>query len=167
MFGGFREKTHFEVYCKKLDSNPTVKKRKHHKAFTAAYLIILSDLVLGINKDSDEREATIEQAFAFVRKYLPRKELRAFDDSLALFARIWNGEVMPRGDWCFYNREDENPFHKLYLCYGDLLWDPNCLNDYENARTMLKGIFETTDFFKDIWEVQFCIAEYIQLFVKS
>ncbi len=167
MFGGFREKTHFEVYCKKFDSYPTVKKCKYHKGFTAAFLFVLADLLVRSNSDRQEWFEHSKQAVAFVEKRLSKEELRIFDDSLTLFARIWNGEVMPRGDWCLHNGENDNPFYNLYLCYGDLLWDSEYLNDYESAPILIRGTVEMVDFFKDMWAIQPLMAEYMQLFIKS
>lgn len=167
MFGIFREKTHFEVYCKKFDSYPTVKKCKHHKAFTAAFLFVLADLLVRSNSDRQEWFEHSKQAVAFVEKYLSKEELYIYDASVELFAHIWNGEVMPRGEWCLHDGKNDNQFYNLYLCYGDLLWNSEYLNDYGSAPILIKGITETADFFKGMWVIHSYMAEYMRLFIKS
>lgn len=130
MFHFFRKKTPFEQYYEKFISQPVMQRCPLHKPITAAYLYILSDY---FHRASPRRNEVAQKIFNCLEKrYLSEDELATFDYTTGLFARVLNDEISPRGDWCFHDGDTSTPLGSLFICYGDLIFDFDLLNEYTN-----------------------------------
>ncbi len=163
MFHFFGKKSQFELYYSKFNSLPVIKKCRHHKAFTAAYLFVISDSMLSSEKYKSKRLENSKQIFSLLEeRYLSKEELSIFDDSVMLLAQILNGKIKPRGDWCFYSGEPTGTFYDLHLCYGDLLYAPDCFADYQHSTLVVRGIAESISFSKVLDEAYELMIEYVK-----
>ena len=101
-----------------------------HKPITAAYLYILNDYH---GRTNPNRAIVAKKIFKLLEnKYLSENELVIFDYTVSLFARVLNNEIIPRGDWYFYNGDLSALPDNLFLCYGDLIFDFDLLKEYTN-----------------------------------
>ncbi|MBQ9773222.1 MAG: hypothetical protein IJW30_00990 [Clostridia bacterium] len=163
MFHLVKKKTHFEMCYSKLISFDTVKKCVHHKAITAAYLFVLSDFMWAPKRDEQRRLKNALQILDTLKKhYLSNKELEVFDRALAVFAQILNQELLPRGDWCLYRGERDNPFFNLYLCYGDLIYNSEYLDDYSNAQILIRTTSDIAEFITEFESVHRYVIKYME-----
>ncbi|MBQ9785312.1 MAG: hypothetical protein IJW29_07410 [Clostridia bacterium] len=158
----FEGKSIFEVYDAQFNALTGIKKCKYHKAFTAAYLFVISDFMLTAEKHQQMRAENSKRFSAFLEgRGLSKEEHRVFDDAVKLLERVAAHETEPRGGWCRYRDTSDCFFYNLHLCYGDLLYAPDCLKDYQNAPILLKGDAETGNFADDMSEAYDLLAKYM------
>ena len=139
MFNFFKKKAIFDIYYEKIISNDAVRSCVWCKPFTAAYLFVVSDFTYA--SDYQKRRQNADYIFSALHKYgFSSNELDAFDKAVDLYGEIIRKETSPRGDWCFFSETSENSLHSLFLCFGDLINNPESINDYRNAPIMIKGI---------------------------
>ena len=139
MFNFFKKKTPFEIYYEKFTSNIAVKKCEIYKPLTAAYLFVVSDFTYSSNYEKRRKNA--DYIFSALNEYgFSNKDLKIFDKAVDLYGEIVRREIPPRGDWCFFSGTSENSLHSLFLCYGDLINNSECVNDYMGTPMMIKGI---------------------------
>jgi hypothetical protein len=138
MFDFLKRKATFDVYYKKIISNDAVRGCVWYKPFTAAYLFVVSDFSYASNYQ--KRRDNAEYIFSYLRKNnFTSEELDFFDKAVDLYGEIIRREIAPRGDWCFFCGKSENSLHSLFLCFGDLINNPESVNDYKGTPTILKG----------------------------
>lgn len=158
-----KEPSIFEQYYSKFISEPVIQQCKYYKPFSAAYLYVLSDVMLSDAGDRQKREEKSQEFFSFLdEKRFSKKEWSLFDRSLDLFGQILREEIQPRGDWSFYKGDSDNVLLTLFLCYGDLISSPHYIDDYENAPIKLRGFFENIRFFKEFDIISEIMMEYVQ-----
>lgn len=157
----------FEMYCSKFNAQPVINKCKYHKAFTAAYLFVISDRVIMLRQGEAQRAVYKQQVASRLGEgNLSKEELSVFGDAVDLLSRVFNNGLTPRCDWCACDEnEPTNPFYDLYVCYGDLLYAPDCLANYQRADALKKGIEEDTSFSKAFKETYELSIEYVKRLV--
>ena len=151
-------KAPFETYYSKIISQPVVKSCPYHKPYTAAYLSIISVvcyLMEGNNKRCGKSASEVLK-FLEKEKYTDG-DMDVYNKSVLLFSKIIRREIAPRGDWFFYDLDNENLIQRLYLCFGDLINNPDCINDYVNAPTVFREVSDQVRFTVEFDEV-FCLT---------
>ena len=71
----------------------------------------------------------------------------SFDERVGFYGEIIRGRKL-RGEWLEADAENfaENPILRCVVALGDNLYNPNCVNDYDNAPIMLYNIMDTIFF---------------------
>ncbi len=161
MFNIFKKKTPFDTYYEKITANNAVKNCNLYKPFTAAYLFVVSDFTYASNYQ--KRRENADYIFSALHKYgFTNKELDAFDKAVDLYGEIIRKEILPRGDWCFFSGTSENSLHSLFLCFGDIINNPESVNDYKGSPMMIKGIDIQMIFATDFQNVLELTLQYIK-----
>lgn len=65
-----------------------------------------------------------------------------------LYSQLLSG-VNPRGEWMLYQTDTidlSNPVNRCIVCFGDILVNPDCALDYENAPFAIHDIFKCSEF---------------------
>lgn len=138
MFNFFKKKPSFDLYYSKFISQPIVRKCELHKSITAAYLYVLSDF--NYSDNYIRRRENANDIFSFLDNHFSNEEMNVFDKVVDLFGKVIRKEIMPRGDWCFYNEDNGNALQNIFLCYGDLINNPSSIDNYEEAPIIIRGL---------------------------
>ena len=117
---------------------------ENHRPITAAFLFTLLD---ASTEDLDIRMRHTEAISDFLEEVLD-DEIFLFQSCTFTFAKVVRGELLVRGEWCDLDKEKlaEDPFYRTFICYGDLLYNPNCADNYADAPALIKGAGEAFDF---------------------
>ena len=138
MFDFFKKKMPFDMYFSKFTSFSMIKECEMYKPITAAYLYVISDF--NYSGNYNRRRENANYIFSLLEGILSREEMTFFDKAVDLFGQIIRKEIVPRGDWCFYNGDKGNALQNIFLCYGDLINNPSSIDNYDRAPTMIRGI---------------------------
>ena len=151
-------KTPFEIYYSKIVSEPAVNNCPYHKPFTAAYLYILFAFYCFLDGDSKRCDDNANEVFKFMENNkFTAEEMDVFNESIGLFTKIICKEIAPRGDWFIYDCPNDDVLQRLYLCFGDLICNPDCLNDYANAPIVCGEFVDQVVFAVEFDEI-FCLT---------
>jgi len=151
---------------------PAIKECPNYRSLTAAILFVAMDSTFTIIENSIKKsfqrtaEAEYESAKVFryrqkiaknIFRYLKKEcltkdEFEIFDISVILFSKAMRGDIALRGDWIFNDYSPTGAFSKAFVCYGDLLNNPDCLYNYENAPIFIRPIENSLRFMTDIIE---------------
>ena len=99
-------------------------------------------------------QASLVRLGNFIPWLYDRFDIDLFGQRSVLYGQILNGKEL-RGDWMglFFNAEEAKnyDFVKKYLClFGDILYNPACADDYDNAPTVSHGASATVAFMGSI-----------------
>lgn len=117
---------------------------ENHRPITAAFLFTLLD---ASTEDLDIRMRHTEAISDFLEEVLD-DEIFLFQSCTFTFAKVVRGELLVRGEWCDLDKEKlaEDPFYRTFICYGDLLYNSNCADNYADAPALIKGAGDAFDF---------------------
>lgn len=153
----------FEEHYKFFLSQPVISNSKYCREVTAAYLYVLSDYLLLSRGEHITRQETTQEIFKLLEtKILTNGELLRFDKVVDLFGQLIRGEVRVRGDWCFLNDEVSNAIQRVFLCYGDLIYNPDYIEDYENSPIFVNDITDTIALRSQFVKIQELSDNYIK-----
>ena len=157
-------KAPFETYYSKIISQPVVKSCPYHKPYTAAYLSIISVVCYLMEGNNKRCEKSASEVLKFLEKEkYTDGDMDVYNKSVLLFSKIIRREIAPRGDWFFYDLGSDNIIQRLYLCFGDLIINPDCINDYANTSIVCDEFSDQMTFSVEFDEV-FCLTvEYTDL----
>lgn len=119
------------------------------KPYTAAFLFVVSDQVSMRKVDDAIRLKRVQLLFEyFGNGILSEDEFEAFSDATDVFAEILFGNVQARGDWqaAMSSGSASDWLEKLFLCYGDLLKNPDYIHNYESAPVFIDDMDNTFRF---------------------
>ena len=154
----------FETYYEKMISLPVVNSCTYHKPYTVAYLFVIS--AIGHLSESDNKmcEENTNKIMQFLESgNLTAEEMDVYYNAVELFSKIIRREIAPRGDWFFYDLGSDNIIQRLYLCFGDLIINPDCINYYANS-SIVCGEFRDQMTFSVEFDEVFCLTvEYTDL----
>ena len=138
MFNFLKKKMSFDLYYSKFISCPIISNSELYKPLTAAYLYVIADCSYMGNYN--KRRENADYVFSFLDKNLSDEEMKVFDKAVDLFGQVIRKEIIPRGDWCYYNGDYGNALQNIFLCYGDLINNPESIDNYEEAPIIIRGI---------------------------
>lgn len=162
MFNFFKPKSIFEKYHQQLSAISVVKNSNSKKVIVASYLFVISDYIKATSGDIQSRNKNASEIFSILEnKMLNTDELKEFDHISDLFGKIIRREIPARGVWNLASSLPDNPMFNLYLCFGDLIFSPKYINDYQNAPLVLKGIDEVMNYAMNFSEVLNITQKYI------
>lgn len=117
---------------------------ENHRPVTAAFLFTLLD---ASTEDLEIRKRHAEAISNFLEEVLV-DEIFLFQACTFIFAKVVRGELPVRGEWCDLDQEKlaKDPFYRTFICYGDLLYNSDCADDYADAPIAIKGIDEMLNF---------------------
>ena len=74
--------------------------------------------------------------------------LKTFDERLHLYVDVIRNDKEPRYEWLMFNKPEgaTDIISRCHAIFGDILFNPACANDYENAPIMVHDIFSVVDF---------------------
>lgn len=126
-----------------------------------AMLVVADYSCLSANKD---RRLIVNKLYQLIsEKYLRKKEeTKLFDERVDFYGSIIRGRTL-RTDWLQRQVamvENEGAIVRCVTALGDILINPECANHYDNAPSLLCGVFEMTEF------TGMYIKEIIPLFVE-
>lgn len=139
----------FEViYHKALSSllaHPIVKNAEFE--LLPAMLVVVDYSCLSANKD---RHLIVSRLIELISgKYLTKKEeARLLDERVDFYGSIIRGRTL-RAEWLqgqVAMVKNERAIVRCVTALGDILINPECANDYDNAPSLLCGVFEMTEF---------------------
>lgn len=83
--------------------------------------------------------------------FLNEENTPTFHSRLGLYSKIIRGERHPRGDWALAdtNTLTNSLVGVVAVVLGDIVTNPACADDYENAPVAIFGIDELMDFFQN------------------
>ena len=129
----------FEEQYSSFLSHSVINSRKYCREVTAAYLYVLSDYALCSREEQIKRQKNAQAIFNLLEvKILSNEELKRFDKVVDLFGAVLRGKVRVRGDWCFLEDEVTNGLQRVFLCFGDLIYNPDYIEDYEKIVNFVK-----------------------------
>ncbi len=153
----------FEEQYNLFISQPVISNSKHCREITAAYLHVLTDYALCSREEQAKRRENAQEIFNLLEtKILTNEELVRFDKTVDLFGQVIRGEIRVRGDWCFLNDEVSNGLQRVFLCYGDLIYNPDYIEDYENSPILISDIDSAAAFRSQFVKVQDLYEGYIK-----
>ena len=84
--------------------------------------------------------------------YLDDDNTPVFHSRLGLYSEIIRGEKQPRGDWALADPETltNSLVGVVAVVLGDILTNPACADDYENAPVAVYGMDELMTFFQNV-----------------
>lgn len=135
----------FKKTYRKIVSTAIAKRFDYYEYVTAAYLYFLLDITM-VNAGADHTQRL--EIKLRISEMLDDNGVYDFKDNeivercVDTFARISRGEIIPRGNWCFYNYNEEHGLiiHS-FICYGDLMMYPHYIDDYDSAPIILDDFF--------------------------
>lgn len=152
----------FEEQYNLFISQPIISNSKHCREITAAYLHVLTDYALCSREEQAKRRENAQEIFNLLEtKILTNEELVRFDKAVDLFGQVIRGEIRVRGDWCFLDEEVSNGLKRVFLCYGDLIYNPDYIEDYKNSPILISGIDLVMDFTIKFMEIDKLSLNYI------
>jgi hypothetical protein len=86
----------------------------------------------------------------------------SFSKRMDFYTSVVNGLPL-RCEWC---AESNQPDIRLFIAFGDRIFNTNCCDDYENAPLVIRSIFEVQKFAEMMNEVKGLIQRYIGEFKK-
>ena len=128
----------FNKTYKQLISEDIISNSPIGRPATAAYLyIILTYYAI----ETNNRNVAYDFLHT-VANFLSKDEISDFNTCNDLYSDIIEKRLSPRGDWAFYDNNSQSGLIRLYMCYGDLIFYPEYLEDYENYPLIIKGMDE-------------------------
>lgn len=120
-------------------------------ANTGEELIPLMFVVSEITLSNANCETTelLDIFFEWINKLeLKTDILKIFDERLHLYVDIIRNEKKPRYEWLMFNEPEgaTDVISRCHAVFGDILFNPACADDYENAPVMIHDIFKVKDF---------------------
>lgn len=133
-----------------LTCDATIGKCENCRPYTAALLFTVSDGILSKNSNYQARKLLADKIFAFIEneKRFSQSELEFFDSAVLLYGKVINNTFTPRGDWqaTMSSGSASDWLEKLFLCYGDLLKNPDYIHNYESAPVFIDDMDNTFRF---------------------
>lgn len=118
------------------------------------FMYVISHISLSnLNYNYSEKDVLLllEIFFNWANKLSFKNDiLKTFDERLHLYTTIVRNEKKPRYEWLMFNAPEDNSnlFARCHGVLGDILINPACADDYENAPIVLHDIFDLVDFQK-------------------
>lgn len=80
----------------------------------------------------------------------------AFTERLQFYIDIINGNDV-RGEWCLgdITSLSANPLYRCIIAFGDILFNPDCVNDYYNTPKVIYGVAQCLTFTHKVMEPLF------------
>ncbi|MBQ6398218.1 MAG: hypothetical protein IJI06_08750 [Oscillospiraceae bacterium] len=106
-------------------------------------LYVIGDLTL-VSVHKDRMKYARQVAPNVIPDCINDKNRKRWDDHMAFYAHIVQGGYL-WGGWSLSDLPSElkeNPLSRCMVACGDLINDPECIEDYENAPLVLCGITE-------------------------
>lgn len=117
----------FRDYVISLSNIPIINSSLHHKPATAAFLFLLAGISISSCPDKDVISADLR---IIIGKILTTDELAVFNKCCFLFASVIIGDTPLRAELKTEKEESDNLFERLVDCYGDVLFDPELIDEY-------------------------------------
>lgn len=95
--------------------------------------------------------------------------LKIFDDRLHLYVDVISDKKKPRYEWLMFNTPEGNTdfISRCHAVFGDILFNPACANDYENAPAMIHDIFSVVDFRPKMVDFYFSVIGFCHKVVSA
>lgn len=117
-------------------------------------------------KKQDKVRADVLEAlgekFAWYWMALDGTVKKSFSKRMDFYISVIKGLPI-RCEWC---EESNQPDIRLFIAFGDRIFNPNCCDDYENAPLVVRSIFEVEKFAKMMNEIKGLVQMYIVEFKK-
>lgn len=133
-------------------------------------MYVISDIAVinsGYGKYGREKNSNLFKAW-YKNKLVNYPTEDMFNERVNFYAEFVRGR-QPRYEWMFFEKPDwkENGILRCCVAFGDLLWNPNCINDYDNAPVLIRNITDAPEFVIGMKNLISVIAEfYYNLYKK-
>lgn len=108
---------------------------------TLPFLYIIFDFAMASSEKSVEQRTFFCNAIMERIKQIYPISITVFNQRTSLYDNVINGKHV-RCDWSFGNSSlyNSNPLAKCAALLCDILYNPKCANDYDNAPLMVYGL---------------------------
>ena len=110
-------------------------------------MFVVSEIAL--SNSNYEITELLDIFFEWINKLgLKTDILKIFDERLHLYVDVIRNKKKPRYEWLMFNEPEgaTDIISRCHAVFGDILFNPACADDYENAPAMIHDIFKVKDF---------------------
>ena len=119
------------------------------------------------NKQEKVREEVLEvlgEKFELYWMGLDGKVKSSFSKRMDFYISVANG-LQPRCEWCLGTDSKQTDI-RLFIAFGDRIFNPDCCDDYVNAPAVIRSILEVQQFAEMMLKIQELVKAYIGEFKK-
>lgn len=130
----------------------------------STYCIFLFDILSFKTKlDRNFIQKSVLQYIKSNYRDLFDSSLQLYDVRITLYSKIFNRQIRAFGAWKLGDDQmiEENPVYASFIALCDILWNPDCVQDYENAPLMLRDLQQAISFNEKVKQAYISILEEI------
>ena len=157
-----------KYYLKFVDILSNLNVNTDVKSELIPVIFVVFDMALvdkkGCNLTEKETSEFVEKYISWVEE-LPNSDdkLKFFDKRLKLYKRIICDEIPLRCEWLMWQKPKESDaMTKCVVAFGDILFNPECAENYENAPVVIADIFDIPKFADNMMKVRKIMTDLFQ-----
>lgn len=130
----------------------------------STYCIFLFDILSFITKhDRNFIQKSVLQYIKSNYRDLFDSSIKLYDVRTTLYSKVFNLQIRAFGAWKLGDDPmiEEDPVYASFIALCDILWNPDCVQDYENAPLMLRDLQEAISFNEKVKQAYISILEEI------
>ena len=125
------------------------------------FLFVISQIAL--SNSNCETTELLDVFFEWINTLgLKTDILKIFDERLRLYTDIICNEKKPRYEWLMFNapKDTIDTIARCHAVFGDILINPTCATNYENAPVVLHSIFKVKEFSTKMVDFYFLLIKF-------